>query len=170
MLPRNYRQEGLSLAYVRAVAAQAGCVCSQPERDFGIDLYLREITQTDREYRDLGGEMVDVQLRSTTLADITDDSVVYDIDVRTYNLLRHPGLPPLRILVVLVLPESEREWLAQSVDEMILRKCAWWHSLRGAPGTASTSTTRIRIPKTQIFTPEAVHNLFQLIRENRTNG
>jgi hypothetical protein len=35
MLPRNHRQEALSRAYVRAIAAQAGLLCSQPEPDFG---------------------------------------------------------------------------------------------------------------------------------------
>jgi hypothetical protein len=38
MLTREHRQAALSRAYVRAIAAQAGLVVSEPENDYGIDV------------------------------------------------------------------------------------------------------------------------------------
>jgi hypothetical protein len=43
MLPTNQRQEALSRAYVRAVAAQAGVICGELGQDFGIDMFLRTV-------------------------------------------------------------------------------------------------------------------------------
>ena len=43
MLPRNQRQEALSRAYVRAVAARAGVLCTDTTQDFGIDLFFRAV-------------------------------------------------------------------------------------------------------------------------------
>ena len=111
MLPRNMRQEALSRAYVRAIAAQAGVVCVDATQDFGIDLYLRAVTFQDRRYSDIGPEL-DVQLKSATRAEMGDTEVIYDLEVRSDNLLREdlvPGWP--RILVLLVLPEDEAQWL-----------------------------------------------------------
>jgi hypothetical protein len=52
MLPRNQRQEALSRAYVRAVAAQAGVICNDAGQDFGIDLFLRGVGTRNGEYCD----------------------------------------------------------------------------------------------------------------------
>src|SRR5438128_612267 len=128
MLPRNQRQEGLSRAYVRAIAAQAGALCCEPIQDFGIDIFLRGLERRDQQYLDIGPQL-DVQLRSTMRAEVRDEVIVYDLDVRTYNLLRTESSDRPRILVLLVLPADEAQWLSQSVEELVLRRCAYWMSL-----------------------------------------
>jgi Domain of unknown function (DUF4365) len=90
MLPRNLRQEALSRAYVRAIAARAGVVCIDATQDFGIDCYLRAVTLQAGHYSDIGPEL-DVQLKSTTRAKMRDTEVVYDLEVRSYNILREPS-------------------------------------------------------------------------------
>jgi hypothetical protein len=62
MVPRSRRQEALSRAYVRAVAAQAGLICAEPELDFGIDLCLRGVRQRGQRYADTSGQL-DLQIK-----------------------------------------------------------------------------------------------------------
>ena len=76
MLPRNLRQEALSRAYVRAIAARAGAVCVEATQDFGIDFYLRAVTFQAGRYSDTGPEL-DVQLKSTTRAEMSDTEVIH---------------------------------------------------------------------------------------------
>ena len=123
MVPRSQRQEALSRAYVRAVAAQAGLICGEPEQDFGIDLCLRAVRRRGRRYTDVGGQL-DLQVKSTTQANVGANHVAYDLSVKNYDDLRESGDNCPRILVVLVLPDDEAQWLSQSPEELILRHCA----------------------------------------------
>jgi hypothetical protein len=163
MMTRNHRQEALCRAYVRTIAAQAGVLCSQPDPDYGIDLSLRAVEIDARRRRDVSVQ-VDLQLRSTTRANITESAVAYDLDVPTYNNLRVAGACP-RILVVLVLPDDEKEWVWQSPAELAIRRCAYWLSLEEFPPTTATRSLRTEIPLANVFSAEAVHTLLQQARE-----
>src|SRR5262245_7998967 len=111
MLTRSHRQEALSKAYVRAVAAKAGVICSEPEQDYGIDMCLRAVRMRGDRHADAGGQ-VDLQLKSTTRAAVEADKIVYDLEMKNYDDLRQGGVNCPRILVVLVLPEDEEQWLS----------------------------------------------------------
>ena len=115
-------------------------------------------------YQDAGVQL-DLQLRSTTRAAESPTQIAYDIDVRTYDFLR--TAPPMcpRILVLLVLPEGEVEWLSQSIDELILRRCAYWLSLRGFEATTATSSVRLFIPREQVFSVDALHDLMRRLTQ-----
>jgi hypothetical protein len=166
MLPRNQRQEALSRAYVRAVAAQAGVICSEPEYDFGIDLCLRAVAVRGHRHFDVSGQ-VDLQVKSTTRAGVTKTGIVYDLEVQNYGDLREEGYNCPRLLVVFVMPEDEGRWLTQSPEELILRHCAYWVSLAGSPTTTSTTTVRVTIPPANIFTAETVRSVMDALRERR---
>jgi hypothetical protein len=156
-LTRNHRQEALCRAYVQAVAAQAGVATSSLSFDYGIDLSLRAIRQRENRYQDARVQ-VDLQLRSTTRANVSNAQVSYDLDARTYNYLRE--FSPIHcLLVVLVLPEDEEEWLGQSMEELIVRHCAYWISLTGAEAKDAVSSVRITLPRTQIFSVAGVRSL-----------
>ena len=47
-----------------------------------------------------------------------------------YNDLTLKRQSPL-VLVVLELPVDERDWLVCTADHLLLRRCAWWMSVRG---------------------------------------
>jgi Domain of unknown function (DUF4365) len=159
VLTQNHRQEGLCRAYVHAVAALAGVSTSIPMPDYGIDLSIRWISQRETQRHDAGVQL-DLQLRSTTRAIVSGTEVHFDLDVRTYQSLRtDPRIP--RILVVLVLPEDERLWLHQTIDELVVRHCAYWHSLRGAAPSTASSSVRIAIPRRQMFTVEALQTFLE---------
>ncbi len=159
MLIRNHRQEALCRAYVQAVAALAGVATSVPVPDYGIDLSLRRIEQHGQRYLDTRLQ-VDLQLRSTTRAIASDQDVSYDLDVDTYNFLREVSLIRC-LLVLLVLPDEEGQWLTQTPEELLIRRCAYWVSLRQALPTRSVASIRIRIPRRQVFSPLAIGEILQ---------
>jgi hypothetical protein len=111
------------------------------------------------------GPQLDLQLKSTTRAKVRKTVVVHDLEVRTYNLLRQKIIIRPRILVVLVLPEDEGQWLSQSEDALILRRCAYWTSLRGAEPTTARKTVRIQIPRANVFSVESLQALMDQARK-----
>jgi hypothetical protein len=111
MVPQSQRQEALSRAYVRAVAALAGVTCTDLVQDFGADMILRHVAQEEHKYLD-DGPQVDLQLKSTTRADVQEAEVSYDLEVRAYHWLRQRQVYRPRILVLMVLPEDEAQRLS----------------------------------------------------------
>jgi hypothetical protein len=158
VLPRNLRQEALSRAYVRAVAARAGVICGGTENDLGFDLFLRSVEIHGQQFWD-GGPQLDVQLKSTTRAGVRETVVAYDLEVRAYDILRQENAIRPRILVVLVLPEDENEWASQTEEALILHRCAYWTSLRGAGPTTAQTTVRILIPRDNAFSVQSLQSL-----------
>jgi len=150
--------ESLSRAYVQAVAARAGLAYSFRVYDYGTDVTLAEVREVRGVFAETGFA-IDVQLRSSTLADVREREVAYDLDVRTYEFLRREAVTP-RILVLLVLPADEAEWIAQSEAALELRRCAYWRSLQGEPTTGNTSSVRVAIPRTNMFGVDAATAIF----------
>lgn len=163
MLLQNHRQEALSRAYVQAVAAWAGMTFSLPSNDYGIDLTLNEIEARGDRWGE-SGHKVDVQAKSTTKAQPQTAGIKYNMEVHAYEDLRvlQAGCP--RILVLLVLPEDERAWCQQTEDNLILRHCAYWLSLRGLPRTTNRKTVQVTIPRSQVFSAEALIEMMKRIK------
>jgi hypothetical protein len=90
--------------------------------------------------------------------------VLYDLEVRAYELLRRERPRCPRILVLLVLPSEEERWLSQTTEELILRRCVYWLSLRGAAPTNVQKTIRVSISKQNVFSVEAVTSLMAALR------
>ena len=145
MLTKPHRQEALCRAYVQAIAAGAGMGCAFRLADYGIDLTLHEIKASGK------GCAIDVQAKSSTLARTEEDMVRYDLEVKAYNDLRVPMVGCPRLLVLLVLPEVEAQWLSQSIEELVVRRCAYWLSLAGAAPVGNEKTVRIAIPVANVF-------------------
>ncbi|WP_437954142.1 DUF4365 domain-containing protein [Sorangium sp. So ce296] len=154
VLPTQRIQEQLSLAYLRAVSARAGCTAHTPPDDFGVDLWIGYLTVIQGKPRDLGHQ-IGIQAKATTRARVFETHISYDLDIKAYNdLTRRAGLP--RILVVHVMPEPDGEWMDVSEERLLLRRCAYWHDLRGGPVSRNDSTIRIGIPRSNRFNVEAL--------------
>jgi hypothetical protein len=166
MITQNHRQEGLARAYVQAIAAQAGVLCSRPDLDYGIDLSLRAVEIGKRRHYD-SSVQIDLQLKSTTRAAMADADVSYDLDAAAYNDLCAPQPACPRLLVLLVLPKDEQDWVSQSAEELLLRRCAYWRSLRGSPVTTATRSVRVAIPLANVFSAAAVRALLHQAREGK---
>lgn len=160
--PPNIESE-LSYAYLHAVASKAGMACSAGSRhedNNGIDATLTAWGP----FSD-GGYLTEVDIKvqlKATIATPADDGAYLSYflsGVNRYNDLRTPTVNAARILVVLFLPPNAQEWLNHSADELALRKCAYWQSLREAPATTNGSGATVYLPKVQMFTPQALTDL-----------
>lgn len=162
MLPTNQLMEALSRAYVRTIAARAGVICDDVLQDYGVDLFIREFAPVGKRYLDVGRQ-IDLQLKSTTRAALNDKSVLYDLDVPAYNLLRQLSPVP-RLLILVVLPEDPLLYLEQSEEQLLLRGCAYWLSLRGAQATDNERTIRLPVPRTNLFSVAGIEQMLVRLR------
>ena len=157
----------LSYAYLHAVASHAGMSChvgSRHEDNNGIDAtltawgpfasggYLTEVT-------------IKVQLKATSCVPDSDgENLSFFLKgVGRYDDLRTETVSTARILVVLFLPPDAEMWLEHSSEQLALRRCAYWQSLRGAPATSNASGATVKLPIGQEFNAQALRNLAAML-------
>ena len=162
----------LSYAYLHAVASACGFFCRKAdalEDKHGIDAVIR----AKGPFPD-GGVMrtlqIDVQLKATTkLPTDREGTFGYWFEgVDRYEVLRASTHDVHRILVVLFLPKGQADWLKHGVEDLVLRRCAYWTSLRGAPALTTKSGTTIDLPKLNVLSPENLSSLVAAISRDET--
>jgi len=159
-------KEELSVSYTKAVSASAGMTCDTRYRDYGIDGSINDIVYipSRKKYRE-SGFAIDFQLKSTVTADIVDDKVIYDLEVKNYRDLIDSEVGRQRILILYVLPEEKNEWVVVSPEETVLKKCAYWCSLMGLQDVENTAKVRVKIPITQLLTSDELKRIMNIIKE-----
>ena len=156
----NQRKELFSKAYVRAVAAVAGCSVDQPENDYdSVDLCIKAIGSDPMQPHRL-----ELQLKCTSRDVLNTQYVRYPLNVKNYRDLRIATFIP-RILVVVLVPENIGEWIQYSEQEMLLRHCAYWLSLRGMSETENTNRVTVELPRNNQFTAAALQSIMQRISQ-----
>lgn len=156
----NQQKEQFSNAYVRAVAAVAGFTCYKPEPDVdSVDWCIAAVggRGTTRSPK------VELQLKCTS-RDVMDDKVIgYPLKIKNYDDLRADNYQVPRILVIVLVPDKLEDWLRQSEDEMAMRHCGYWVSLRSQPQTDNEASVTVRIPRVQQFTVDSLKELMERI-------
>lgn len=159
----------LSYAYLHAVASAVGINCQIENRhgdNRGIDTRLTCYGPFEASYK----EEIDlkVQLKATITTPVeTDTHFSYFFSgIKQYDFLREETKNQHRVLVVLFLPDGHDEWLSVSPEQLILKKCAYWLSLRGADASANSTGTTVYLPKEQLLSPENLLNIFERISKN----
>jgi hypothetical protein len=164
MLVRAHRQEAVSRAYIHAIAACCGLGCSFRDFDYGIDMSVHAIRRKGNRYSESGFHL-DIQAKSATAPTLTPSHVLYDMEVKTYEDLRDLDAGCPRILVLLVMPPDETAWTEQTEEHLLLRKCAFWMSLKGMLPTANTATIRIPVPRRNVFSIIGLQALMDRVRK-----
>lgn len=158
-------KEELSKSYVSAVSAAAGINCTFYGRDYGQDGIFEDVTYfPDRKSYRQTGFGIDFQLKATVNATSKNGYYIYDLEVKNYLDLIDIKVGKPRILVLYILPEEKDEWVKVTTSETILKKCAYWCSLRGLPWVKNKETVRIRIPESQLFTVEELKRLMEKVK------
>ncbi len=166
MLTQEHQKEGLSRAYVQAVAAVAGINISVGNRshDYGVDGAFHEVSFVNGKRVDSGFSL-EFQLKSSSFLKDAGDSFKYALDADTHHCLVKRA-SKLRatpaILILLALPELLKDWLELSEENLILRHCCYWVAPTWTP-TNNTSSVTIDIPKKQTLTPEVLQELMKKI-------
>ena len=153
--------EDLSIAYIQAICAYASIDLDLVRHDgdstdvvLKKSLYFKEIGRYDTR--------IDVQLKATSQKlKETLDTVHYPLKMKNYNDLRTVG-STRKFLFVMLLPCNETEWLSQSNEELIMRRCMYWHDLLNAPVSDNSDNIMLPINKGQFVSPG---NLLRLLSD-----
>jgi len=148
----NDIKERLSIAYVTAVAARAGCQITKLDIDKqSIDAIVKPVSGAKLQ--------IDLQLKATSRSVLVGSEVVVDLPIKNYDDLRDPVTTAPHYLVVLALPDDPEAWLSLTDSELILRGCAYWESLIDKPPSENETSQRIRFSQAQKFDPEALRGM-----------
>ncbi|PIP54811.1 MAG: hypothetical protein COX07_03260 [Bacteroidetes bacterium CG23_combo_of_CG06-09_8_20_14_all_32_9] len=160
MLTTNLIKEDLSIAYVMAVAGRNGFATQIRHRDSdSVDLMIINKGKPNPACTKIEGQ-INIQMKATVnWRDNADNTISYDLNKKNYNDLRETEIVVPRILVVLCLPNNEKDWLSISIDELTLKKCAFWFSLKNMPDSGNTSSVILRIPKANLFSQQTLLDL-----------
>lgn len=163
-LTTNDKESELSYAYLHAVASSVGASCGIASRSLdgnGIDAtitgwgpfpnggYLEEIT-------------IHIQLKATVGTPVEKNGhfSYFLKDNKRYDALRVDTVSVPRILVVLFLPANAADWLTISPQELIMKKCAYWASLRGAGAPTNKTGETVYLPTSQIMNNNNLTEIF----------
>ncbi|WP_084164949.1 DUF4365 domain-containing protein [Skermanella stibiiresistens] len=155
----------LSYAYLHAVASYAGMSCRSGDRhedNAGIDAVITAWQPIPKGLWGWRSEVdIKIQLKATILPVVeAGDFIPYFLrGVDRYNDLRCSTLAAARILVIMFLPKNPTEWLNVSPNELLMKDCAYWTSLRAAPESKNISGETIYIPRNQLFSPASLLDL-----------
>ncbi len=165
MLPTQTIEELISTSYVSAIIARSGFSPNSVAKDYGVDLEVRRIGVHGNKRIDLG-VMLELQLKASINWEIDDSHIVFDLEADAYNRLvfRRDNSSTPCALIVCCLPKDERSWLTVCEDELVIKKCCYYYFVDGSE-TNNKNSKRIRIPRTQLLTPQAIQNFKQSLFE-----
>ena len=158
MLTDNQVKEQLSIAYVNAVAAACNFGCEFTRID--IDSVDATITCNGNLAHDstIRSPEIKLQLKATEILTLNSNSEYpFVLKKKNYDDLKANTLAP-RLLVVLILPPVRANWLSHSINDLIIRNCAYWMNLNGMADIATDSKT-VHLPSINIFSPATLNDL-----------
>jgi len=159
-------KEQLSRAYAKAIAARAGIILKEYDVDYGLDGKFSDVEYDSERKRYLeNGFGIDFQIKATTNVVLQGTKLLYDLETKNYKDLIKTSVGTPRILVVYSMPKQPDEWTTVSEEHIILRRCAWWCSLKGHDDTTNTGTKRIELPSSQKLTSEELRRLIERVKE-----
>lgn len=158
------QEEELSFAYVAAVAAKAGYGVAKSNKDRdGTDMKIEGGSKNEGVGKDWPS--IGIQLKATVnLGQARGGCFRFRLKQENYKKLRVETLIP-RLLVVLDLPKNAEQWLEITPDALILRRAAYWMSLRGFPNTSNKTSTTIKIPEENLFDVSGLCALMERARK-----
>ena len=153
LMAPNERKARFSLSYIEAVASHAGFQVVEPKVDHdSVDGTLTA---------DFGRRpRIDFQAKATARDVVREDHIAFPLPVKNYDDLRLEAINP-RILIVLLMPQEDRDWIAQTADELCLRHCAYWASLLGRPAVPNISTVTVHVPMTSVLDHDQLVDMMQ---------
>ena len=163
LLTPQHRQGAISRAFIQAVAGRCGMSCSFRDFDYGIDMTLNDIKHYQGRRVETGFKL-DIQAKSSVTARVEESEVIYSMEVKTYNDLRDASVGTPRILVLLVLPRDEEQWVRINQRRFMIRRSAYWLSLRGEGGGTHRERVTVSIPRGNLFTVESLKQIMDSVK------
>lgn len=159
------QQEQLSLAVLHATCARAGFgfhASGRIQDNWGWDAHA-DVKERFEPTSTLFNFRLRFQLKATR-QQLTHSNGRYSfpLEVKHYNDFRFAaGCDSPIYLVVFQMPHGEDEWFSCSPEQLVLRRCLRWVSLRNAPdpGDADQVSITVHLPEKQVLTPQALRQL-----------
>lgn len=160
---RPHTQEGLSVVYVRAIAAKAGYTVARFEWDYGIDYVVKPVRKVGKRCWPLGPSL-HIQIKSSqNFRKLQNGNILYNLDVDTYNLLIREDTGEVYILVLYLMPKDEKEWLSVCDESTKLKHCGYWKYLGGMGESDHKETVQIEISSDNIFNEASLNSIIDSI-------
>ena len=166
MFTLDQKKEHLGYSYIHMMASFVGLAYDRPQvDDDSIDVILSangKIMKTSV----LNSPRIELQVKASTRhtaqLNSSNDHIAFQLSIKNYNDLRGPTMCT-RLLVIFLLPENEEDWLNHNETELISRKCAYWCKIEGLPEVNGQDSVTVKIPKTNILSPETLKKMFEII-------
>lgn len=162
-IPEKIGKEWISLAYLRAICAQAGLNIFELKFDNGIDLDVGSSKPINKVCS--ANTFISLQLKATkNWAVDSNDNIKYDIPIKNYNQLRVESVQA-QYLILFTLPPEQNDWIKYQFEHdhehvVEVRHMAYYHSLKGLPKVSNNTKVRIHIPSKNKLTSLALRDLF----------
>jgi len=160
----NIKKEEFSRAYVCALAAPLGF----NRVNFGVDDDSADIGFKAKYGVNfiVRNPQIDFQLKCTEITFKDDGYLHFPLKIKNYDDLRGTNQAHPKYLVVLCVPEDEKDWVEVKPEELILRYSAYWFSLKNEPSINNKNSVTIRIPKQQKFDKDT----FKMLMDEASKG
>ena len=154
------RKEQFSVAYIQAIAAQAGLNHSKDAvDDDSVDVRISGKGFANAIIRN---PKIEIQLKCTSQDVIKGDVIRFPLKLKNYDDLRGEDVAVPRYLMVLVVPENVDNWTHFTNNALILFNNCYWASLRYEAETKNTKTVTIEISVEQKLTTKSLKKLMEL--------
>lgn len=94
---------------------------------------------------------------------VMNNEVIFDLPTNNYDSLRTTNILVPRILIIVLVPEQVTDWVNVMENETLVKKCAYWLSLRGMLETKNKDTVRVKIPRSNLVTPNSLKELTEKV-------
>lgn len=150
----NHRKEQMSLAFIHAVAADAGLLYERYAEDLtGVDGVLKS---TSPPY-----PLIEFQAKATSGNVVRDDGIHFELKVDQHNALVG-DYRATRVLVVVQLPDDPADWISYHPDELRLKCRGWWHSLRDEAESRNKASVMVSIAPENVFDGDGLDRVLEL--------
>lgn len=162
----SHQKEEFNIAYVRAIAAQAGFSVASPSRDNdSVDMIIVS-AQNRKHIGAIRSPKIDLQLKCTSQDILNENILRFPLPIKNYNDLRGEDFANPRYLFVLVVPAEPESWITYTNDSITLNHACYWLSMKDLPPTANTQTVTVEIPISQRLTTAAL----ELLMDSASKG
>ncbi|MFD9699113.1 DUF4365 domain-containing protein [Lentzea sp. NPDC059081] len=163
-LPITARQEQFSLAFVRMIAAAAGCSIKWHETDYdGVDITIASSTEYETYYC----PEFELQLKCTTQHDLLRDTYFsWKMERGPFLKLTHGKRYNEAFLGVLVIPRDDEPLLNQCEQHLLTGSRMYWQhaTLLGEIDDDANSKT-VHLPRSNLFDVASLRSIMQRVGE-----
>ncbi len=154
------QKEQFSIAYIQAVAAQAGLNYSKDAvDDDSVDMRLSGKGFIGAKIRN---PKIEIQLKCTSQDVVKGDVIKYPLKLKNYNDLRGEDVAAPRYLMLLIVPENINNWTHFTNNALILFNSCYWVSLRYGPESKNSKNVTVEISVEQKVTTKSLMDLMEL--------